>query len=75
MFFQKSESPVCPLALRVVRGVFLTSIGTRALAGGFEVEVEDAVPATVSEIGCLTFGVTLSVDVDVVFLKAEAIVE
>jgi hypothetical protein len=38
MFFQNSESPVCPLTLRVVRDVFLTSIGTIALAGGFDVD-------------------------------------
>lgn len=55
MFFQKSDSPVCPLTLDVVIDVFLTSIGTMALAGGFEVEDEIAVPVTVSEIGCLTF--------------------
>lgn len=61
MFFQKSDSPVCPLTVSVVSGVFLTSIGTMDLAGGFEVEVEAAVPATVSEIGCLTFGVVITV--------------
>lgn len=70
MFFQKSDSPVCPLTLDVVIDVFLTSIGTMALAGGFEVEDVVAVPATVSEIGCLTFGVAVTV-VDV-FLVTQA---
>jgi hypothetical protein len=47
----------------VVSGVFLTSIGTMALAGSFEVEFEVAVPATVSEIGCLTFSVEVFLEV------------